>query len=91
MTKGTKPVSKTRILRRPEVEARTGLSRSAIYRRIADGVFPDSIPLGDGKAVGWIEAEIDAWIEDCIAQRDSPRPPPAMHAEVGAPAAPHSE
>jgi prophage regulatory protein len=53
------------ILRRPQVEARTGLSRSTIYQRIKDGTFPRPISLGQ-KAVGWLENEIDAWIAERI-------------------------
>ncbi len=56
------------ILRRKQVEIRTGLSRSTIYSKIKserlgehDPTFPKPIKLG-GKAVGWIESEIEAWI-----------------------------
>ena len=49
------------ILRRPQVEARTGLARSTIYDRIKAGTFPAPVSLGE-KAVGWVESEIDAWI-----------------------------
>lgn len=55
------------ILRRKQVEARTGLSRSTIYERIKAGVFPAPVSLG-AKAVGWIEAEIDHWLADQIAK-----------------------
>ena len=51
----------TRILRLPEIKNRTGLSRSTIYLRMSDGAFPKPISLG-GRAVGWIETEIDDWI-----------------------------
>lgn len=51
----------TTILRRPQVEARTGLARSTIYDRMKAGTFPAPISLG-AKAVGWIESEIDAWL-----------------------------
>lgn len=54
------------ILRRKQVQARTGLSRSTIYARIAAGTFPRPIDLGDGRSVGWIEAEIDAWLQSRI-------------------------
>lgn len=54
------------ILRRREVEARCGLSRSTIYLRIARGAFPKPICLGD-RAVGWLESEIDAWLEQRLA------------------------
>ncbi len=52
-----------RILRRKQVESRTGLSRSTIYARIAEGSFPRPIDLGGGRAVGWLESEIDAWLQ----------------------------
>lgn len=41
-----------RVLRRPEVEVRTGLSRSTIYAMMDDGSFPRPIRLGK-RAVGW--------------------------------------
>ena len=49
------------ILRRKQVEARCGLSRSTIYERIKTGTFPAPISIG-AKAVGWIEGEIDSWL-----------------------------
>ena len=58
------------ILRRKDVEARTGLSRSTIYQRIKEGTFPAPIPLGS-KAVGWVESEIEGFLVGCIAQRDN--------------------
>ena len=57
----------TTILRLPSVKARTGLSRSTIYLRISDGSFPVPVSLG-GRAVGWIEAEIQNWLEDRIQE-----------------------
>jgi len=51
----------TAILRLPAVLARTGLSRSTLYLRISEGSFPKPISLG-GRAVGWVEAEINAWL-----------------------------
>ena len=58
------------ILRRKQVEARTGLSRSTIYLRIQKGTFPKPINLG-ARAVGWVKDEIDAWLASCVANRDS--------------------
>lgn len=55
-----------RILRRKQVESRTGLSRSTIYARMTEGSFPRPIDLGGGRAVGWIEAEIEAWLQTRI-------------------------
>jgi prophage regulatory protein len=63
---------KKSILRRPQVEARTGQSRSSIYAGMAAGTFPRPVPLGK-KAVGWVEAEVTAWIDNCIAQREGGR------------------
>ena len=56
----------TRFLRRPEVTARTGLSRSTIQVRLAEGRFPRPVSLG-ARAVGWIEEEVDEWIRKQIA------------------------
>lgn len=53
------------ILRLPSVKSRTGLSRSTIYLRMSQGTFPKAVPLG-ARAVGWIEAEIDAWLTEQI-------------------------
>jgi prophage regulatory protein len=58
----------TTILRLPQVKARTGLSRSTIYARIATGSFPRPIPLGGARAVGWVEAQVESWIERQIHQ-----------------------
>ena len=59
-----------RFLRRPVVEDRTGLSRSAIYALMARGEFPAAIPL-TARAVGWEESAIDAWIAARIAAADN--------------------
>ncbi|WP_420447580.1 helix-turn-helix transcriptional regulator [Candidatus Palauibacter sp.] len=55
-----------RLLRMSQVRDRTGLSRSTIRRWVAQGFFPQPIKLGEN-VVGWIEAEIDAWIRERIA------------------------
>lgn len=58
------------ILRRRQVEQRTGLSRSSIYAKLKlnpyrpgdyDPSFPRPVSIGS-KAVGWVEDEIDAWL-----------------------------
>lgn len=53
---------KERILRLADVKTRTGLSRSTIYAHIKTGDFPRHISLG-ARCVGWVESEIDAWIQ----------------------------
>lgn len=55
------------ILRLPAVKMRTGLSRSSLYARIAEGSFPSQISLGGGRAVGWSEKEVNEWISQRIA------------------------
>lgn len=54
--------AKNRLLRRPEVEARTGLSRSTIYQWMKDGRFPKPVRLGE-RIVAWRESDVTAWLE----------------------------
>ena len=61
-------MSNVRIIRLPEVERRVGLHKSAIYQRIAAGTFPAPLKIGP-RASGWLESEIDAWIEGRLAER----------------------
>jgi prophage regulatory protein len=56
--------------RLPAVKARTGLSRSEIYRRVQSGDVPAPIKLGE-RASAWNAAEVDSWITDRIAERDA--------------------
>ena len=50
------------ILREPEVAKRTRLSRSSRWRMERLKLFPKRRRLSEN-AVGWLESEIDAWIE----------------------------
>lgn len=52
-------------LRLPAVQARTGFSRATIYAFIAQGRFPSPIRLGP-RAIGWLESEIDTWMQDRV-------------------------
>tara|TARA_B100000949_G_scaffold232292_1_gene246177 strand:- start:3331 stop:3558 length:228 start_codon:yes stop_codon:yes gene_type:complete len=54
-----------KILRLPSVKERTGMSRSNIYKLMAEDLFPKSISLGT-RSVGWIEAEINEWAQNRI-------------------------
>jgi prophage regulatory protein len=54
------------LLRRPEVSARTGLSRTGIYQRVKRGTFPEPRQIGP-RSVAWIESEVSTWIESRIA------------------------
>ena len=59
------------VLRLPEVKARTGLSRSMIYLLQSESKFPRSISLSE-RAVGWLEGDISAWIEQRITESRKP-------------------
>jgi prophage regulatory protein len=60
-----------RILRLRQVKERTGLSKSTIYKAISEGKFPAPVHiLADGKAVGWDEAEVHAYLGGRFAARD---------------------
>jgi len=54
-----------RILRLPQVREKTGLSRSSIYERMADGTFPVPYAIGP-RAVGWLESEIENWLSNLV-------------------------
>jgi prophage regulatory protein len=66
---------KHRILRLPEVKTSTGLSRSTIYLRMAEGTFPRQIPLGR-RTVGWLEGEVQEWLDRQIQLARSSEPHP---------------
>ena len=55
-----------RIIKRPTVQAMTGLSRSSIYQKMKDGDFPQQIKLSE-RSVGWIESEVQTWLNDRIS------------------------
>lgn len=63
----TSTTSKT-ILRLPQVIQKTGRGRASIYADIGKGIFPEPISLGE-RSVGWLESEVDHWIDTRIALR----------------------
>jgi prophage regulatory protein len=58
-----RPPAERRILRRAEVEQRTGFKRAHLYNLMREGKFPKALRLGI-RAVGWDSAEVDAWIAE---------------------------
>lgn len=58
-----------RLIRLKEVMAFTGLGRSSIYKFMAQGNFPQSIPLGE-RAVAWEVSEVEEWVATKIESRD---------------------
>ncbi|ELA9315113.1 AlpA family transcriptional regulator [Vibrio parahaemolyticus] len=59
-----------KFLRIQDVMSLTGLGRSTIYKFMDEDIFPKTIPLG-GRAVGWLESEIEEWMESRLALRDN--------------------
>lgn len=53
------------LLRCQQVQARTGLPRSSLYKLIAEGKFPPAFPLA-GRAVAWDSRAVDAWVQSRI-------------------------
>ena len=50
-----------RLLRLSEVQTRTALGRTTIYRKMREGTFPEPLKIG-ARAVRWPESEIEAWL-----------------------------
>ncbi len=59
-----------RFIRIEDVENITGLSRRTIYRLMKSKEFPQNIEL-TANSVGWLQSEIDNWIENRIQQRNN--------------------
>lgn len=56
------------IIRFDTVRDRTGLSRSTIYRKIAEGTFPAQLKISTNGA-GWRESDINRWVADPVGWR----------------------
>ena len=59
-----------RIIRKAELRKKVGLHPVHIGRLEKRGAFPQRIRLGP-QSVGWVEDEVDAWIEKKKRERDS--------------------
>lgn len=57
-----------RILRLSDVLYRTGLSRTTLYRKIAEGTFPHQVRISQ-KGSGWRASAVETWMEDPVAYR----------------------
>jgi prophage regulatory protein len=60
--------SRDNLLRLAEVKARTGMSRTTIYRKAGQGTFPKPTPISAG-LVAWYETDVNAWIADPMGWR----------------------
>ncbi|WP_242139632.1 AlpA family phage regulatory protein [Sphingomonas sp. TREG-RG-20F-R18-01] len=54
-----------RMIRIKSVLARTGLSRSTMYRKMQNGTFPSSIKISE-RCAGWRESAINEWLRNPI-------------------------
>jgi len=71
----TLPLVLARILRFPEVNLKTGLCRSHVHQLVSKGQFPSPIKLTpNGRASGWIESEVNAWLDQRISESRSDSP-----------------
>jgi prophage regulatory protein len=63
------PAGGERLLRVPTVREMTGLSRSTLYRLIAQKRFPAPLkPLGDGSSMAaWRLSDVTKWINERAA------------------------
>lgn len=59
-----------RLIRRPAVLSRTGWSRGTLHNRVKAGEFPAPVPTGP-RTIAWVEAEVDAYMAACVAERDA--------------------
>lgn len=57
------------IMRRDEVEQKTGFKRSHIYNLMKAGQFPQCRRIGT-RAVGWDSLEIEQWVQDRLSMGD---------------------
>ncbi len=57
-----------RIIRKPELLSKLGLSDTTILRMEKAGKFPRRIGLGN-KSVGWFEGEVDEWLAKKARER----------------------
>ena len=80
-----------RIIRLRTVLSRTGLSRSTIYRKIAEGTFPPQIKISVNGS-GWHESDVNRWITNPVAWRaeaaDDSEPDRRQAVKAGADAPP---
>ena len=56
-----------RLIRRKEVQEKTGLGASSIYAMMKSGDFPQCLNLSE-RRVAWIESDVDSWVADRIAK-----------------------
>ena len=80
---GEPMTERVRFISTKETRHRTNLSERTQARLVAAGKFPKPVRLCDGHRIAYVEAEIDAWIQEQLAQnrgRPAADPPPGGRA-----------
>jgi prophage regulatory protein len=68
LTENAQPLFERHVMRRDEVERKTGFKRAHIYNLMKEGKFPQAKRIGL-RAVGWDSLEIEQWITERLAQQ----------------------
>lgn len=58
-----------KLIRLPDVLDAVGLSERTLYRYVAAGVFHKLVKIGSLSM--WVASEIEAWVDNRIAERDA--------------------
>ena len=58
------------IIKRAELAKKIGVCSDSIKKLIEEDGLPKPIKIG--KVSGWLESEVDTWLEHKIAERDAP-------------------
>jgi prophage regulatory protein len=74
-------INRPSLMRMPEVERRTGLKKSALYAQIKNKKFP--APVRMGELTGFVESEVESWIEARIRERDQGHSAPSRTRRLG--------
>lgn len=70
------PNTSVQILRHRQVRDRLQVSSAKLFDMVARGLFPKPFPLvAGGRAVGWLESDVDCWI---LARKAASRGPEAV-------------
>jgi prophage regulatory protein len=60
-----------RLLSYEDVKAKgVNYTRQSLWRLEREQKFPKRVPIGEAR-IGWLESEIDAWIESRVAARSA--------------------
>lgn len=64
-------LKQNKLIRIKSVLEMTGISKSYLYQLVKSGEFPKPVQLiKGGKAVAWIESEVQSWVESRIQARN---------------------